>query len=345
MTEDFDPYYQWLGISPKHHPPNHYRLLGLELFETNADVIANAADQRMAHVRTFQTGQRANYSQKLLNELSTARRCLLDRGQKWDYDAALRAQVDREAGPKKAASTPPPPPSGPGDDHTHGDADRATSSPSAAGVMADIRAASRLTVLQAERLRLTQLQLRPAYQALGKHLYRDGHFRRELYEEFDALDLRRNAGDTAGGDDADLDDETDKPHRNLAGKVLDRAKSEARSLEFNSLLRALGETAYERFGKGAGPPEVVSPLEILTRELADMDAEIAKLSEARTGRVFDVRWLAIIGCTVVVAALLLLLRMPTLAFLTLFAIPLAFVYFQFAKAKSTARMSVEEDED
>ena len=44
MTDPFDPYYTWLGIPPKDQPPNHYRLLAIERFESNADVIANAAD-------------------------------------------------------------------------------------------------------------------------------------------------------------------------------------------------------------------------------------------------------------------------------------------------------------
>ena len=37
----FDPYYQWLGIPPKDQPPDHYRLLALERFEPNLDVIGN----------------------------------------------------------------------------------------------------------------------------------------------------------------------------------------------------------------------------------------------------------------------------------------------------------------
>ena len=28
-TEDFDPYYRWLGIPPEEQPPNHYALLGI----------------------------------------------------------------------------------------------------------------------------------------------------------------------------------------------------------------------------------------------------------------------------------------------------------------------------
>lgn len=46
MADSFDPYHKWLGISPKDQPPNHYRLLGIELFEGVPDVIESAADQR-----------------------------------------------------------------------------------------------------------------------------------------------------------------------------------------------------------------------------------------------------------------------------------------------------------
>ena len=57
MPEIFDPYHKWLGIPPAEQPPNHYRLLAIPLFESDPDVIANAADQRMSHIRSFQIGE------------------------------------------------------------------------------------------------------------------------------------------------------------------------------------------------------------------------------------------------------------------------------------------------
>src|SRR6185369_6525682 len=93
MSEDsFDPYYQWLGIPPKHQPSNHYRLLALEEFESNPDVIENAADQRAAHVRLFQGGQQGDLSQRLLNEISMAKLCLLNAEKKAHYDAKLQEE-------------------------------------------------------------------------------------------------------------------------------------------------------------------------------------------------------------------------------------------------------------
>jgi hypothetical protein len=40
MADVFDPYHKWLGILPKDQPPHHYRLLAIEPFESDPDVIA-----------------------------------------------------------------------------------------------------------------------------------------------------------------------------------------------------------------------------------------------------------------------------------------------------------------
>ncbi len=93
MPERFDPYHTWLGISPLDQPANHYRLLGISLFEDAADVIDNAADRQMAHLRGFQSGAHQQLSQHLLNEVAAARLCLLKPATKAAYDAKLRAEL------------------------------------------------------------------------------------------------------------------------------------------------------------------------------------------------------------------------------------------------------------
>lgn len=92
MTQAFDAYHKWLGIPPAEQPPNHYRLLGLTLFESDPDVILSAAEQRIAHVRTFQISDHAEASQRILNELAAARVCLLKPEEKAAYDTELRRQ-------------------------------------------------------------------------------------------------------------------------------------------------------------------------------------------------------------------------------------------------------------
>ena len=90
---NFDPYHQWLGIPPGEHPINHYRLLGLALFEENGNVIAHAADRQMSHLKSFSVGPHASDSQRLLNELAKVRLCLLTADAKTAYDQKLRATL------------------------------------------------------------------------------------------------------------------------------------------------------------------------------------------------------------------------------------------------------------
>jgi hypothetical protein len=97
--ESFDPYRKWLGIPPRDQPPNYYRLLGIEIFESDPDVISNAADGRMGQIRTFQTGRHSEWSQRLLNEVATARVCLLNEAKKAAYDESLRHQFGARNGP------------------------------------------------------------------------------------------------------------------------------------------------------------------------------------------------------------------------------------------------------
>jgi len=104
--ESFDPYHTWLGIPPEEQPGNHYRLLGVRLFEDKPEVIEHAADQRMAHLRALQTGKYGALSQHILNEVAAARICLLHRDKKAAYDAALREKL-------AAAGPPAPPPEEP----------------------------------------------------------------------------------------------------------------------------------------------------------------------------------------------------------------------------------------
>lgn len=114
MSQPFDPYYKWLGIPPSQQPPHHYRLLGVELFETDRDVIDIAANQRMSYLHDLGSGPNGKFSQKLLNEVSSARRCLLDEQQKATYDEQLRAKLASmsaaASAPAPAASPPPTPP-------------------------------------------------------------------------------------------------------------------------------------------------------------------------------------------------------------------------------------------
>jgi hypothetical protein len=94
MSDSFDAYRVWLGIAPRDQPPNHYRLLAVDLFESDPEVLRDAAQQRMAHVRNYQLGPHLALSQKILNELAATRACLLDPGKKAAYDDELRKRLE-----------------------------------------------------------------------------------------------------------------------------------------------------------------------------------------------------------------------------------------------------------
>lgn len=103
MSEQFDPYRKWLGIPPEEQPPHHYRLLGLVPFESDTEVIATAADGRMALLKQFQNGPFSSYSQQLLNEVAAARLCLLQPEKRSAYDAELRQRLSNGAPQKPPA--------------------------------------------------------------------------------------------------------------------------------------------------------------------------------------------------------------------------------------------------
>lgn len=96
MNASFDPYLKWLGIRHPERPPNHYRLLGIDVFESDPDVIATAADRQMAHVRRYQSGSHAQASQDLLNELAAAKLLLLSPERRADYSERLRQGTSSE---------------------------------------------------------------------------------------------------------------------------------------------------------------------------------------------------------------------------------------------------------
>lgn len=110
MSQPFDPYHRWLGIPPADQPPHHYRLLGLEPFEDNPDVIERAADRQTAHLRTFRTGPHAAVCQRLLDEVAAARLCLIKPEKKAPYDAFLRSRQAVAARPAQPAAKAAPPP-------------------------------------------------------------------------------------------------------------------------------------------------------------------------------------------------------------------------------------------
>ena len=90
---DFDPYHIWLGIPETARPVSKYRLLAIEDFESDREVIGAAAERQTIYLRTLQAGEHEVLVAQLLNEVSQARVCLLDGKSKARYDTQLRSDL------------------------------------------------------------------------------------------------------------------------------------------------------------------------------------------------------------------------------------------------------------
>ena len=95
MNSAFDPYRDLLDIQSLDRPPTHYDLLGIEQFASDRETIDDAAGERMAMLQELANSEHMDASQKLLNEVSAARRCLLDATKKIAYDEKLRSKQKR----------------------------------------------------------------------------------------------------------------------------------------------------------------------------------------------------------------------------------------------------------
>lgn len=88
-STQLDVYRDWLGIKETTRPLTHYQLLGLKLFEDDANVVRGSYRKLNAHVRKYAAGEYGPQSQALLNELCQAMLCLTDAVRKAEYDASL----------------------------------------------------------------------------------------------------------------------------------------------------------------------------------------------------------------------------------------------------------------
>lgn len=104
MADAFDPYEKWLGIPKNKRPLTSYRLLGVEVFESDMDRIGRRAERRIELVEKQRDSKHGAIAKKVLQQLVEARECLLDPVKKEKYDRMLRQKLGKDA-------PPPPPPS------------------------------------------------------------------------------------------------------------------------------------------------------------------------------------------------------------------------------------------
>lgn len=99
----FNPYLKWLAIPVEEQPPHYYRLLGIPVFEDDPEVVEAAVEQRSGFLRKHQSGPHGAEAGQLLNEVATARLCLLNPRKKAAYDAKLQAESGEPSIPLDSA--------------------------------------------------------------------------------------------------------------------------------------------------------------------------------------------------------------------------------------------------
>jgi hypothetical protein len=104
---DHDLICSWLGLPPGSWPPDHYRLLGLQPGENNAELIERHVHERLDTVRRYQITH-PEQATEAMNRLAQALVCLTEPSSKKTYDAQLG--VSAPAAFVQASPTPVSPP-------------------------------------------------------------------------------------------------------------------------------------------------------------------------------------------------------------------------------------------
>ncbi len=100
-NENLNPYHKLFGIPLDESTPNYYSLLGVSIFESDTNIIANAQEGRLVLLRTLmqhskQAGVYAQFIPQLLDEVIQAGNCLLNPQNKTQYDKTLK-QKDQKS--------------------------------------------------------------------------------------------------------------------------------------------------------------------------------------------------------------------------------------------------------
>jgi hypothetical protein len=96
MSDDFDPYAEWLNIAAGNDAPTHYELLGLELDETDVAKIRRSYQERYENIHRYTVGNYSDAAIVIQGELSQACECLTNPAARRQYDATLRAAQARD---------------------------------------------------------------------------------------------------------------------------------------------------------------------------------------------------------------------------------------------------------
>ena len=183
----------------------------------------------------------------------------------------------------------------------------------AAEFAANAKAAAQLTVKQAERTKIAQINLPGAYADFGKQVHAAGTYRQEFEGAFRAIDKlleEMQTIETHATSQPKPQSIADKA-KSVAGAAKDMAQSKAIQLRARQLYGELGKGVFEKHGDQAAAPQLAQPIRDLLARLASLDSEIAALSEAKSGKWLSPKHIAIGGIALVACLGLFLMGKAT----------------------------------
>ncbi len=275
-----------MGSRKREQPPNHYRLLALDWFEDDPEVIEAAADRQMAHVRTYQSGRHSDDSQQLLNELAAARVCLLNPEKKAAYDAQLRAALAASGAAGRAAPLP-------------------------FGFF--VKGAAQYFAVAVRRFYIVQRRLAASFQELGRSVFQQGRYRDRLAQTYALLEAvaknleALNRASRTVTSSPPLPSEPAAKRPGLPTRVWAKLRAAVFGFQRGRLLERLGREAFEIDPAGCGPEALRRSIRDQQVQLKELRRRIAELSEVPPGQFLSPKRLAWIVLGIVAMVVLLFL--------------------------------------
>ncbi|HUG69128.1 MAG TPA: hypothetical protein VMM76_15365 [Pirellulaceae bacterium] len=107
MSDNFNPYSEWLGLAATMTSPNHYQLLGIDESVTDPATINSAADRATTRVRACKPGGQARAWAQLLDRITEAKSTLTDRTLRERYDLQRKSPAVQTGAPLNPNLLPP----------------------------------------------------------------------------------------------------------------------------------------------------------------------------------------------------------------------------------------------
>ncbi len=282
---DFDPYYKWLGIPRKHQPPNHYRLLGLELLEDDAEVIHAAAARHLWYLRQQIGGQRSALAEQLIAEVERAETCLTDPAAKASYDSGLKTagfttQTGADSAPQQEGTSRGEPAA-----QEVGEGGTTPFNQIAFG-------AAEYLLLSARRWWIRRVRLTQAYRALGRDAYASRRYPEQLgvlYTKLVQLDRRLFPPESPSQPPPQK--AWERAIRWPVG-VVHRIARWGWDFSRQRLLTQVGRFAFPRDCAAGQPADLLQPIKFLEARAAKLESRMERLATPIPGRWLNARRLA-----------------------------------------------------